>query len=613
MKKDLGFDYIWLSNGFGYSLASWNWTGELFDGERFDFADAARVRNNISSFWDHFKAEVKDIRIETRGSNLSTGMDITAHGCPIDMIYQQEGLVAPPNSPWSCMNYRFGLMLAGFMSHVAALPEKGFMFRYYIHDPWWLNSPWFDRYDRSPHDIYLVLSIARLGADGSVTKPYGMNFLSVDDSHGQLPDRCPNEVIPHLLTALNDYPDEAGPLTWVYPFRTYCDLGLKQGRMERLFMDDWFIESAIDKGLPLNSVISDENFVKADKSRFRVLVMPVPEAGTELEQALFEAVDTGAKILLYGSLKYASAKLREAIGVTCGGELEGELSIKTDLPLDQAENGTYAKTLLHDSLVSNGGIGEICCGGQLLASVSDGKTERAYVVRGKTDSIIWIRGSFPHIRNAEDFLPPVVPADRYFPPALLMRAALAQFGWKLRFETFDVAGDLPIIHLAKSRNALWINEFSKDSTVRMYLSTPEGAPLFDNCECIVENSEAMYPAARWMHTESRLFVKQEARSRITVKKDATLTYVRTDERFNITGLKDATVYFYPPKGGTAEFRTMDHQAFWKPNVPSYWDEAKQCYVAEHVTGSIYVLWQAPEHADDYKKLDFLGVNDRYDW
>ena len=45
MKEAVGFDYLWLSNGFGFSLSSWDWKGEMFDGEKFDFTNAAKIRD----------------------------------------------------------------------------------------------------------------------------------------------------------------------------------------------------------------------------------------------------------------------------------------------------------------------------------------------------------------------------------------------------------------------------------------------------------------------------------------------------------------------------------------------------------------------------------------
>ena len=129
-------------------------------------------------------------------------------------------LEPPPNSPWAALNGDFGLELAGYMSRIAELPAgQGFPFRYYVHDPWWLNSPWLDRYGREPHDIYLPLSIGRINGRGQVETPESVAFLTIDDSFGRMPDKCPNEVIPHILAALEDAPDRPGPLVWVYPLR----------------------------------------------------------------------------------------------------------------------------------------------------------------------------------------------------------------------------------------------------------------------------------------------------------------------------------------------------------------------------------------------------------
>ena len=54
--RDVGFDGIWLSNGFGFSLNSWNWKGEVFDGERFDSEGIPLVRDSINEFWKCFTA-----------------------------------------------------------------------------------------------------------------------------------------------------------------------------------------------------------------------------------------------------------------------------------------------------------------------------------------------------------------------------------------------------------------------------------------------------------------------------------------------------------------------------------------------------------------------------
>ena len=189
---DMGFDYLWLSNGFGYSLAAWSITGEVFDGKRFDAESAPRVNRAIIGFWQDFREQCPDVPIETRGSNLSTGMDLSSDACPMRDIYRGGfNLIAPPNSPWAAIDGDYGLEIAGWLSHIAELPETGtFPFRYYIHDPWWLNSPWLDRYGREPHDIYLPLSCSRIDSSGRTQTPNSVSLLTIDDFMAGCLTRC---------------------------------------------------------------------------------------------------------------------------------------------------------------------------------------------------------------------------------------------------------------------------------------------------------------------------------------------------------------------------------------------------------------------------------------
>lgn len=604
LKRDVGFDYIWLSNGFGFSLASWNWTGELFDGKKFDFTNAQKVRAAIAEFWEHFSREVGDMRIETRGSNLSTGMDIAAHGCPIDKIYEQS-IIAPPNSPWAPLNYRFGLELAGYMSHIAELPKHGFQMRYYIHDPWWLNSPWFDRYDRSPHDIYLPLSIARLDENCEVTHPMGLTFLSADDSFGRLPDRCPNEVTPHLLTAYNDYPDEAGLVTWIYPFESYCKQGLTDGNMERIFMDDWFIESSIDTGFPINTVISDKNFIRADKTKLlnTILVTPVPEADSKLEEAVLEALNAGAKVILYGTTQYASERMRERIGVSLGNPIEGQMKIRTELPVDSAETDAHSDILEHISLLSGGGICETAKEGTAVhASVSSEHEERVYVTQN--GNLVWIRGSFPH--EPRGSLPALRIKCNSFVPSVLMRASLSLFGYLITFDSFAINTHMPVLHFSRCRRSLLLNTYARDNTVRMNMTTPDGAPAFDGVDFILEDNVGTYPMSRWLHTDCCVFIKQKEKSRITIKRDFPHNHVGLDERIVITGLRDAELTIYPSDGGTMMVCSGSAQSVVTgSNVPMKWNKEKKCWITEKISGTVNVCPRAKEHIDDWKKLEFL--------
>jgi len=616
MKKQLGFDYIWLSNGFGFALDAWNWTGELFNGERFDFSNAERIRDNIAEFWRYFTAETGDTVIETRGTNLSTGMDIASHGCPIDLIYSQN-IISPPNSPWAAMDLRFGLEFSGYMSHIAEIPEKGFAFRFYSHDPWWMNSPWFDRYDRSPHDIYLPLCIARLDDKLSVTHPYSTDFLTADDSFGRVPAKGANEMTPHMLSAFEDYPDEAGLVTWVYPFDTYCKMGLRDGNMDRIIMDDWFIESAIDQGFPINTVISDKNFILCDKKGLTdtLLVTPVPEAGSELENAIFDALSKGARFILYGSCAFASDRIKKAVGVKLASNgLEGSLDIDCSLPLDRYETGKRSSKLEHIPLVSNGGVLEEEDGSaKVVCKVSAGGQTRAYATFNEKlgKGLAWIRGSFPH-KPTKASLPTLRKMSESFIPSVLMRSAMSLFGFPLTYSCYNVDDKVPVLMLSKCRGAYYFNMYSKDSTIKFDMSTPFGAPAPDGCEFMVENSVGTYNTARWMHNDCRTFIKQDAKSKVLVKRDNIAAYVDIDERLDVTGVVNADVTFRASKGAKvrmkiypADIGVWEVQPFKGPYLELEHDEENDTYTARNVTGKLVICSVSKEHIGDWKQYEFI--------
>ena len=600
LKRDVGFDYLWLSNGFGFSLQSWNWKGELFDGKRFDSTGAAAVQESIETFWRELTAATGDLRIETRGSNLSAGMDISAHGCPVDAIYRQP-MVAPPNSPWAALDFRFGLELAGYMSRIACLPEKGYLFRYYTHDPWWHNSPWFDRYDRTPHDILLPLTIARMDEHGHVTPPNGVNLLSADDSYGHLPRRCPVECTPYFLDAYSHYPDEPGPVVWLYPFDSYVQLGLREGRLSEFFMDDWLIENAIDQGLPLNTVVADSVFLKSDVApyRSRILVTPVPHSDTPAEEALLRALDAGCRVLTYGNPAYASERIRRLLGVVETEPISGELTIETDLIHDTARDLPVPKRLLHSALVSDGGISELpdeaAEGIDYPAFVSDGVRRRVYASINRhagAGMLAWMRGSFPHDEASTGALPKQLDKRSYFPVGSMLRAMLEPLGVVIRFECEERATDQPVIHASFSDNALYLTGFAKDTTVRAMLSSPDGAPLMEGTECILQDDVAAYATTKCWHKLCRFFVRQKERSVVSVMR-RTAEHPTLDERFLITGLKDAMLTLRMPTGARVRVVNAknDHMMAHGSEPLSVSSDGKTICTGP-LTGSFYVAWQS---------------------
>ena len=323
---DMGFDYIWLSNGLGFSADPWSLTGKIFDGERFYADKLERTSDKVFSFWRLFREACPDVPIETRGTNNSAGIDYATDGVPLWDIYRANfNIVPPPNSPWAALNDNYGLELMGHMSRIAELPGKDFLFRYYIHDPWWMNSPWYDRYDGYANDIYLPMSVCRIDENGGVQSAERFHILSIDNSKGNMPQACVCEPMPHILKAEKDIADEPSFLIWLYPVKEYTT-AKREDQLSEMYYADKFIMEAINHGLPLNCVVSTENFQKisAEVYRNRILVTPVIE-NDEVNALLGKFLADGGKLVVYGSRsKLASCPL-VALGA-CAINMEGDPS-----------------------------------------------------------------------------------------------------------------------------------------------------------------------------------------------------------------------------------------------------------------------------------------------
>jgi len=299
--RDMGFDYLWLSNGLGFSADPWKKTGKIFDGENYYPEKLSDTKKKVFDFWKLFRAECT-FPLETRGTNNSVGIDYASDGVPLYDIYNANlDITAPPNSPWAALNDNFGLEIMGHMTRVCELPNSKFPFRYYLHDPWWVNTPWYDRYDSSPCDIYLPMAISRITADGKVETANSFNILSIDNSYGDMPDCCVNEPLPHILRAEKNAPDKVAPLVWVYPMREYTTSDSAQ-MLKEMNVGDNYICSAINDGLPLNCVVSTDNFLKSEPEIYKdsIVISPVPENPAVLA-CLNKLAKLGTGVIMYGT------------------------------------------------------------------------------------------------------------------------------------------------------------------------------------------------------------------------------------------------------------------------------------------------------------------------
>ncbi|MCP4642195.1 MAG: hypothetical protein GY851_17255 [bacterium] len=561
---DLAFDYIWLSNGFGFGLETWGATGAVFNGEQFDTGKIAGVREKILDFWKLFRAECPDTPIETRGTNLSTGMDLAADGVPLRSIYRGGFHMAPPpNSPWAALDGDFGLELVGYMSSIAELPGDEFPFRYYTHDPWWLNSPWLDRYGREPHDIYLPMSISRIDAAGQVRLPTSILFLTVDNSYGGMPVEVPNEVIPHILRARTDSADQPGPVVWAYPFDEYHDMTFGDPpRVDEVLFGDWFMRQAVNAGFPINTVVSTANLIASLEAKpglyaESVLVSIVPDGGAALEQTLTDHVRNGGRVLLYGPVGHASDGMLAMLNVRRYEPISGGMGIEVAAFRDVCRDQAFPTRVQHRPLTCAGGVTAIVANDDdpattVIASVKQENAVRAIALIRREEAwnggaLAWIRGTNSNYYRKGGRLLANDNANEWFAGEVLARYTLAEFGYEFGAAKRVPAQRNPLVCVARNRNAFVFSGYCRDTTVDARLRFPQGAPVLVGYETRLDDGRSVYRMPRAWHRECRVFVDGQQDGTLACSEQPSVQY-GVKRRLRVTGLDHATVRFYPEPG-----------------------------------------------------------------
>ena len=543
--KDVGFDYLWLSNGMGFGLENWSTTGAVFNGKEFDEKGFKRVSEKILEFWHLFRKGCPDIPVETRGTNMSVGIDMATDGVPIKEIYENDfNMLAPPNSPWAALDGDFGLELCGYMSRIANLPKSGdFLFRYYIHDPWWVNSPWYDRYEGQPHDIYMPLAVSRIDENGDIKTPTHMNILSVDNSYGDMPESCVREPMVHILKAFKDLPDKASPLVWVYPFNEYNENKTKEGAMD-MFFEDWFIRSAINNGLPLSGVVSVNNFEKSiEKNRDMymgsILLSTVPLKNSSYEKCIADYIKRGGRVLFYGRLDNAGDEILNFIGAEpTGGKASGELDINVKDIDTYAKGGEGAKKVMHRALL---------CGGEINTKKRENSAcsviaeMGGYCAAAVNKNVAWVRGTNSNAYTGGRLLEPD-DENIYYRADTILRAALAHLGIDIRFKKYEKNIKSNVIMISRHDNAYMFSVYSPNTTVETKMKFSFGAPVIMGYETLIEDGYSTYRFPRAEHKECHLFVKQ--RDGVVSCVEHTPVEYAVRRRILVKGLKNATIRFY---------------------------------------------------------------------
>ena len=552
----MGFDYLWLSNGFGFSSFPWAPVGTGFDGVRFHPERLAASREGLLQFWQDLLAGTT-FPIEVRGTNFTTGMDLGSDGTPAAEILA-TGRVRnpPPNSPWGPLNHDFGIELTGYLSRIARPPADGFLFRFYANDPWFWQNHWWDFYRRDPFDIHLPLSVSRLTGDGTPQPARDLQILSIDTAAGVLDERVGREVGGQVLEALETPPDAAGPFVWLYPYSQYhADGGENPATGASAYFEDELITAAVNAGLPLNTVLDTADLaavLPTGALRGRVVVAPTRVFDHDAIHLLDELADAGADVLLYGAIERGDPDLAEALGLrlTEGVEGEGNLTGRLGAPMP----------LRHPAALSGGGVRESPATTDAieLASLVCGGQARSYAVAVPARTagggrLIWVRGSASTSGYAVDnhglrSAVPLDPAAAAVPAAVLL-GAIGELGYDIG-SVRDQPGQPAIVQTVHRHDgAWWFSGYLADTTVRGSWRYPFGAPLLHQRDCVIEKGRALYQFGRSFHLECRLFAAQE-QGRVSVRELAPFPYgIR--RHFEVRGLEHAVVTVFPPPAALA--------------------------------------------------------------
>lgn len=590
----MDFDYLWMSNGFGFSAYSWTPFGSIFDGNSFDAGNGPAAAQRMLGFWRDF-ADACSFPVEVRGTNFPVGIDLGSDAVPADRIYRAMRFRnPPPNSPWGPLNNDFGIEMAGYLSRIAVLPSDGFLFRFYLNDPWFWQNPWRDFYHREPFDIRMPLSVCRIDATGRVQTARDVQLLSVDTESGDLDQRTSQEVAAHIGRALDQAPDEAGPLVWLYPFEEYHgDVDDRPEAFGAAYFEDSLIAGAITSGLPLNTVVPTGNLpaaLVAGTLANRIVVAPTRALTDETVAALVAA---GVPFLAYGALARAGRRLASILQLDETGPLAGDLELRTECAPDRIQQGSAVTALRHDPALSGGPITEVlrrhASSARVVAAVSSGDQRRAYAVAstGGTAGIVWIRGSAVAERTALDhngLLTPV-PVDprRQVEPAALLRRMLPLLGYEFGFSRCTASSPTAVQSVHTQDNARWVSGYLPDTTTRASFRFPEGAPMFTQQNCWYNGRSAEYQLGRCYHHEARLFVDQRVSGLLSCREIPPFPYGMR-RALQLSGLTKARVLVRIPPGSDATFVVNSQPAAAQPT-----DRTAE-YVLENVTGTLAVTW-----------------------
>ncbi len=592
---DMGADGIWFSNSFGFGRSPYatGGTGQFFDGTTFSSEGNVAVRDSVLEFWTLFRRECPDLPVLCRGTDFPVGVNLVNHASAYKEIYEGNrfGIVPPPNTPWSALTHNHGLALVGFLTQNAPFPGERLPLRFYTTDQWFCNNPWFDRWDRSPHDIYLSASMCKLSPQGRICAIDDVHVMGVDGSWGEIVSEVADEVIPHLKRAASFRPDALPPVLWVYPFDEHCDMVFgKNPQLDIPFGGDLSMIGAINHALPLAGAVTTANLAatrEAQGEAFRetILVTPAPVPGSATERQLLDHLAAGGRVLCYGTLRYASPAWLAALGMAAGATpLEGEFTVTG------APEGASTR-LLHNAVIGQGGLTETAAGATVLATAIQGEETR--VLAAANGRAAWVRGG-SNVTHDGILSRSMIPSDEreWFPPERLFTVALAALGWDIRIENglFPVPVEFLV---SRCRGGFVFSGHSTDDDANLLVRAPWGAPVPLARSVRLADGAARIPVHTWFHDEVRVFVRQ--REGVLGCHSQTVIAKALHRRWLVSGLDHADLRFYVEPGCKTVYYTtpspeFGHSREAKPVENLTTDGTGTFFELKDVSGLVSIGW-----------------------
>jgi hypothetical protein len=372
-----------------------------------------------------------------------------------------------------------------------------------------------------------------------------------------------------------------------------------------VFFGDWFLRDAVNSGFPLNTVVSTRQFAAScakDPLFYRdtVLLAYAPVANGELERVLLESLRRGQDVFVYGPLDNAGKDLRSLLNLKQAEPLSGEVTLELSLTPDRIEHGELPLDLLHRDLISAGPIDTILADPNLdavrvCATVSQKAAQRVIAVSrrnalgGGSGALAWVRGSFCCSVTGEQRLPQSDDPARYFLAETLMRFMLQEFGYSIRLSKMLPATRSPLILAARHQNGFFLSCYSPDTTVTVRLRFPHGAPVLVGTETWIADGHASYAPPRVWHKEVRCLVDQQ-QSGVVSCIERISEYPFIERRLLLTGLKNATVHFYPENDRRVIMAVNDNRDYNLDSLPYISEDGGKRLVIREVTGQLLISW-----------------------